>query len=136
MRRVTYVKGWRIVWYFCLLSYPEEPILSDLKRLSAPSNILARVKHNIRKNSLDSGFTYSNKLGRESVVVIGRTSNGYEFLNSFSHELRHLCDDICEAYGMHNSGEAIAYLQGEVSLSVADIVCKFSCKNCRYETNN
>ena len=83
---------------------------------------------NGRKNE---GFTYSNLSKKKSVVVIGESTNGGEFLNSFSHELRHLADDISSYYGMIDRGEEVAYLTGELANSVSDIVCLLSCDCCR-----
>lgn len=80
---------------------------------------------------MDSGFTYSNPDIRRSVMVIGKTSSGAQFLNSFVHELRHLIDDIAVADGMGMSGEAVAYLSGDTAMLVADIVSQLSCDHCR-----
>ena len=80
---------------------------------------------------MDSGFTYSNPDIRRSVMVIGKTSSGPQFLNSFTHELRHLVDDIAKADGMEMSGEGVAYLSGDTAMAMADIVCRLSCDHCR-----
>lgn len=80
---------------------------------------------------MDTGFTYSNPEFRESVVVIGSSSSGAEFLNSFVHELRHLTDDIAYTCGYPLRGEPAAYLAGDISMGLSDIVCVMSCEKCR-----
>ena len=102
-----------------------------MEELEAPPSILRRVERNMELDQMDTGFTYSNLFLRESVVVIGRSSSGAEFLNSFVHELRHLADDIAYVYGYPLRGEEVAYLTGDIALALSDIVCAMSCDSCR-----
>ena len=83
------------------------------------------------RDRMDTGFTYSNPHRMESIVVIGRSSSGAEFQNSYVHELRHLTDDIAYFYGYPLRGEPAAYLAGDIALELSDIVCKMSCDHCR-----
>lgn len=76
---------------------------------------MERVRENLEKADMDSGFTYSNKTRRRSVVVVGLASSQAQFLNSFEHELRHLCDDIAVASAMPMQGEEVAYLTGQIN---------------------
>lgn len=125
------IRGWRCFFCFALEVYDKDVILSRMERLGAPPSILGRVEKNMARDRMDTGFTYSNLLGRESVIVIGRSSSGAEFLNSFVHELRHLADDIAYVYGYPPRGEEVAYLTGDIALALSDIVCVMSCENCR-----
>lgn len=106
-------------------------ILNQVELLQADTDIMGRIEKNLKADNLDTGFTYSNPLMRESVVVVGRASSGAEFLNSYTHELRHLADDIAKEQGYQDSGELVAYLTGDISTKVADIVCALSCDHCR-----
>lgn len=125
------IRGWRCCFCFALDGYASDVILSRLSRLGAPPSILRRVRKNMELDQMDTGFTYSNLFLRESVVVIGRSSSGAEFLNSFVHELRHLADDIAYVYGYPLRGEEVAYLTGDIALALSDIVCTMSCEVCR-----
>lgn len=125
------IRGWRCFFCFALDRYNADVILSRLEELEAPPSILRRVRRNIRLDRMDTGFTYSNLFLRESVIVIGRSSSGAEFLNSFVHELRHLADDIAFVYGYALRGEEVAYLTGDIALALSDVVCAMSCEVCR-----
>ena len=80
---------------------------------------------------MDSGFTYSNKRIRQSVVVVGLASSQSQFLNSFEHELRHLCDDIATTTGMAMQGEEVAYLTGNVNTLLWSDIHEFICCKCK-----
>ena len=100
---------------------------------------MERVRENLEKADMDSGFTYSNKTRRRSVVVVGLASSQAQFLNSFEHELRHLCDDIAVASAMPMQGEEVAYLTGQLNTMLWKdihqfICCKGKC-NCYERTN-
>ena len=79
---------------------------------------------------MDTGFTYSNKDRRESVIVIGLHSSPPEFINSFEHELRHLVDDIAHTYGLEMAGEDVAYLTGDVNSELWEDIHYFTCCKC------
>ena len=79
---------------------------------------------------MDTGFTYSNKEHRQSVIVIGMHSSPWEFLNSFEHELRHLVDDIALTLGLPMAGEDVAYLTGEINQALWEDVHQFTCCKC------
>lgn len=129
--RALNIRGWRCLFYFSIDRYWVTDILNRLRELQAPPSILQRVERNMLADSLNTGFTYSNPTLRSSVVVIGRSSSGAEFLNSFVHELRHLTDDIAYTYGYPLRGEPAAYLNGDISLMLSDIVCTLTCNECR-----
>lgn len=131
--RTIHIKDWTIHFYFAIKEYWTKEILSILEELGASKYVIKRVKTKMRVNKLNTGFTYSKPNKKESIVVIGRASNGGQFLNSCAHELRHLVDDIAKEYKMEVSGEPVAYLTGDIINMISDIVCKFSCNCCRDE---
>lgn len=102
-----------------------------MRKLGAPPSILHRVENNMILDRMDTGFTFSAPQRRTSVVVIGRSSSGAEFLNSFVHEVRHLTDDIAYTDHMPLRGEPAAYLAGDIALALSDVVCQMSCEHCR-----
>ena len=63
--------GWRVRFYFAVHGYHTRSILSSLKEIECPGTILERVRGNLLRADMDSGFTYSNKTMRRSVVVVG-----------------------------------------------------------------
>ena len=126
------IGNWSCSFYFAVNSYWNKEILRELVSLDAPPSIIHQIHQKMLRDELDSGFTYSNMRLRRSVLVVGRSSSGKEFLNSFCHELRHLVDDISRIWGLSLSGEPVAYLTGDIALELSDIVCKMSCDHCRY----
>lgn len=122
---------WHARVYFAISKYNIEDVARSLREIDCPGRILRQAIRQMVRGEVNTGFTYSNKRCRRTVMLVGKTDSGEEFLNSFSHEQRHLCDDIANAFGMHMSGEEVAYLTGDISLKLADIVCHYSCDHCR-----
>ncbi len=118
---------WKVRFYFAVHRYYTHSILSSLQQIGCPKTIMERVRGNLERADMDSGFTYSNKEMRRSVVVVGLTTSQAEFLNSFEHELRHLCDDIAEASAMPMQGEEVAYLTGDVNTLLWEDIHEFIC---------
>ena len=73
---------------------------------------LLRARHNLTVGDLDTGLTYSDFAGRNTVMVISLTSSPAEFLNSWLHEMQHLSRHIEQACGISPYGEEAAYLAG------------------------
>lgn len=126
--------GWRFYCFFATSRYDSNRILRLLDRCGASRSILRRVAIKMRLDKLDSGFTYTNPYRRRTVMVVGRSSSGAEFLNSFVHELRHLADDYGKANRILLDGEGIAYFSGDMAYNFADIVCALTCDHCRRNT--
>lgn len=83
------------------------------------------------RDRMDTGFTYTNPYRRHVVMVVGRSSSGAEFINSFVHELRHLADDFARGNDFALDGEPIAYFSGDMAYALADVVCALGCDCCR-----
>lgn len=117
--------------YFAISRYNIEDVSRSLREIGCPVTIHRQAIKQMVHGEVNTGFTYSNMKRRQTVMLVGKTSSGREFLNSFSHELRHLSDDIAKTYGMETAGEEVAYLTGDIALKLADIVCHYSCDHCR-----
>lgn len=104
-----------------------EDIIESLLDIACPDDILSQARKHVKKGSLDTGLTYSNKGSRQSVVVVGESSTNAQFLNSFEHELRHLVDDMADALNLPLSGEAVAYLTGDANLALYSSIHPYIC---------
>lgn len=122
--------GWTLRIYYAVTCYYTGEILKSLTDIGCPDTVLHRVQGNMEKCEMDTGFTYSNKEHRQSVIVIGMHSSPWEFLNSFEHELRHLVDDIALTLGLPMAGEEVAYLTGEINQALWEDVHQFTCCKC------
>lgn len=119
--------NWTLRIYYAVNHYHTDEIIQALTDINCPGDILNRVFDNLQKRKMDSGFTYSKKSINETVMVIGIWSDKTEFMNSFSHEIRHLIDDIGDKYNIDSSGENIAYLTGDVNQALTGDVQLFLC---------
>lgn len=117
--------------YFAISQYQIEDVAHSLRKINCPPEIYKQAVRQMVRGELNTGFTYSNTKRKRSVMLIGKTDSGEEFLNSFTHEQRHLADDIATEFGMYMSGEEVAYLTGDIASQLADIVCHYSCDHCR-----
>ena len=88
------------------------------------------VMENVRAGRRDEGFTFSKPSLRRSVVGVGLVSSGPEFLNSAVHEITHVGQHIADADGIDPLSEDFAYLIGDITNELADIVCNESCPHC------
>lgn len=66
----------------------------------------------------------------EGLNLEGTADDFAEFLDSFTHELRHLADDIATFLGINLRGEEVAYLTGDTTRDLAEVVCRLGCPDC------
>ena len=128
--RPIHIGNWNADVFVCFRNYDEKVLEDALRDIDAPINIIVRMREIARDDEYNTGFTYSNPSMRHSVVVIGKTTSGKEFLNTFVHEVRHLADDIAIANCIDLRGEDVAYLSGDIASSLFDIVGQFLCPKC------
>ncbi len=123
---------WHVHCYFAVTKYYTEEILSVLDSLGCSSAVYDRVAEKMERNEKNAGFTYSNKIAHETLMVVGRATSNAEYINSITHELRHLCDDIASVVGISDNGEDVAYLTGDIASQMADVieVLVCNCLNC------
>lgn len=118
---------WRVYAYLASEAKDADEILERVESIGISAAQYMRAERHIQKALRDSGMTYSSLSSRESVVVVSVSSSEEEAFNTFSHELRHLTDDIAEACDIPLHGEEVAYLTGSIALALASellyIVC-------------
>lgn len=106
--------GWKLRIYYEVTSIWTDLIMEDLKRLG----ISGKEKHTacsvVSKSDLNTGLTYSDFEGRESVMVVCHGSEGLQFFNSLIHEALHVQRHICEALAISPYSEDAAYLMGDI----------------------
>lgn len=128
-----YKYDWHVFCFFAVDRYYTDMICDLLQQIGVSDDIMQDAYLHLQRADLDTGFTFSNKYERVSVMVVGLTSTKAEFLNSFTHELRHLSDDIASASGVLLNGEEVAYLTGDIAMQLAPAIEPFmcSCEHCR-----
>lgn len=76
--------GWTLRIYYAVTCYYTGEILKSLTDIGCPDTVLHRVQGNMEKCEMDTGFTYSNKEHRQSVIVIGSTPRRGNFSTALS----------------------------------------------------
>ena len=118
---------WNVTAFFDACAENEAVILDERGYICCPEHTMARVERNLKRDKLDTGFTYSNQVLRESVMTVGRASSPREFANSYAHELRHLVDDIAVGSFLPMRGEGVGYLTGELTWEYWEDMHDFLC---------
>ena len=124
---------WLVYFVFVTDDYDRQAILSMLDAFGASEEVLTRAEEIMDSEYLNNGFTFSNADIRRALVVIGPTSSGKEFQDTFSHEIRHLADAIANSIGMDLGSEGPAYMTGDTVRELAEVVCELGCERCRGE---
>ena len=118
---------WDISVYYDSVADDAPGIMRDLSDAGCDEENLRRSHRSLTDGGFNSGLTYSNARDRRSIMVIGRTSSLAQFLDTFSHELTHLCQHICQEYGINPWSEEIAYLAGELARRMHPVLSRFMC---------
>lgn len=133
--RKLHIRHWTALFLFSFDARNAEDIEEALFWADAPDSIVQQVQTKVFAERRDEGFTYSDPSLRRSVVAIGKTSTGPEFLNTTVHEIVHLALHIAQEDGIDPYSEELAYLIGDITREVSDLVCEQSCPHChnRYD---
>ena len=130
VRRTLRLGRWLVYFLFVTDRYDKEMILSFLDTFGASDYVFKRAEKIMADGFLNRGFTFANPDMHRALVVTGPTSSGAEFLDSFTHELRHLADEIAKSIGIELDAEEPAYMTGDTVRDLADVVCRLGCTNC------
>ena len=128
--RVLNIGRWVIDFLFAVDRYDQEGVLAYLYDVNAPLEVMRRAGEIMERGDPDCGFTFSNPDLKRAVCVVGPTSSGEEFLNSFVHETRHVADAIAKSIGYELDGEIPAYISGDAAMALAEVVCVLGCEHC------
>lgn len=130
VRRTLRLGRWLVYFLFVTDRYDKDMILSFLDTFGASDYVFKRAGKIMDDGFLNRGFTFANPDMHRALVVTGPTSSGAEFLDSFTHELRHLADEIAKSIGIELDAEEPAYMTGDTVRDLADVVCRLGCTHC------
>lgn len=122
--------------YYATTQYYVDEILDKLYDLGCRGRNMQRAEDNLSSGELNTGLTYYSSRKREAVMVIALTSSAAEFYNSLMHELSHLTAFIAKDNNLSFTGEAIAYLEGELARDIFPKVQPLLCDCCRDNSIN
>jgi len=118
------------VYYSADKSYSND-IIEDIISIGCCKDELTDVISFIKRMSYNSGFTYSNPDYKSSVLVIGKTTSGAEFQDTFDHEKGHLAMHITESFDIDPFSEEYQYLVGSIGRKMYPVAKLYLCDNCR-----
>lgn len=129
--RVLNIGHWVIDFLFAVDRYDADGVLACLYDVRAPLEVMRKAWEIMERGDLDCGFTFSNPDLKRAVCVVGPTSSGKEFINTWVHEIRHVADAIARTIGYELDGEVPAYISGDAAMALAEVVCELGCEHCR-----
>lgn len=131
IHRVINIGHWVIDFLFATESYDEDGVLSCLYEIDCPYDIMLRASRIMQSNRMNRGFTFSNEALKRSVCVVGPSTSGKQFLNTLVHEVRHVADAIAKHLGYELDAEGPAYISGDATMALAEVICELGCEHCR-----
>ncbi len=129
IRQLIYIKeyDWLVHCYFATHSKDAPEILYNIDRIGISEEKYQQAEEHLYRSGYNSGITFSNIEQRASVMVFSHTTSAKQMLNTFAHELRHLADDIVLASGIPTRGEQVAYLTGDIAMTLAANLLQIVC---------
>jgi len=123
---------------FAIDRYDIDGVLGCLYDAGAPGWVMDRAEDLMLSCDYNCGFTFSqqnyyhfiNRDKHRAVVLIGPTSSGEEFIDTFVHEVHHLAVAIASDLGVDLESESPAYIAGDSARALAEVVCELGCPCC------
>ena len=131
IHRVLKIGRWVVDFLFATRDYDVEGILACMYECGAGEQTMRQAEDLMLNGRDNCGFTFANPYIFRAVVVVGPTSSGAEFIDTFTHEIHHLAVSIAERLGIDLEGEGPAYLSGDTARDLAEVVCELGCTHCR-----
>lgn len=133
IHRALRVRGWTCDFFFALGRNDAEAVMACLFDYGAPDEIAIRAFEIMETGLDDCGFTFSNSDRRRTLSWIGPQSEGKQWINTAVHEIIHVAMAVAQAEDIDPFSEEFAYLCGDVTQEIADILCELACDRCREE---
>lgn len=89
-------------------------IIDELYSLRCSKRFLNRAKEILYSNRRNIGIAYSNPKYKRSAIVVSKTTDIWEFFNSFAHEVDHIEKHIAKTLNFSPYSESASYLVGEI----------------------
>lgn len=119
---------WLVYCFFDTAEKDAPAILRLLDTIGINDEQYEQASAHLHSTERNNGMTYSHPKHNISIMVISETTSPAETLNTFTHELRHLVDDISRALRIEQNGEEVAYLTGDIALRLASHLLYLTCQ--------
>jgi|GEM_PF-3063576 len=131
IHRALRVYGWTVDFLFAVKQNDEEGVLGCLYDYGATKRVIEDVLDIMDPALVDCGFTFSNSDRRVCLSWIGPQSAGAQYINTTVHEIVHVAMAVAREAGINPLSETFAYLVGDITQEVSDILCELGCDHCR-----
>ena len=135
IHRALRVHDWTVDFLFAHRRNDPEGVLAFLLSYGAPPSLVEQAEE-LMASGPNCGFTFSNSDDRLCLSWIGPQTEGAEWVNTSVHEIVHIAIAIAQDEGIDTYTETFAYLVGDITQAVADIICRLACDHCRNEKND
>lgn len=132
IHRAIRVRGWTVDFLFASRRNDAEGVIACLRSYGAPAGVVAEAE-SLMDAGPNCGFTFSNGARRSALTWVGPQRCGADWVNTSVHEIVHLAMAIALDLGLDPYSESLAYLVGDISEQVADVLCSLACDHCREE---
>ena len=105
---------WQIRYFMLTDSDDADDILESLESLGCSRKFMRRAESLLCSDRLNIGISYTKPSKRISIIVVSKTTNVWEFFNSFAHEIDHIEKHISKALKFSPYSEPASYLVGEI----------------------
>ena len=105
---------WKITAYYDVYPKHTNLIIDKVRNMNGTDLELNDIENFIEFNFINTGFTYSNPVEKESIIVLGQCTSSEEAMNTLVHEARHLQQHIQDFYGISDDSEEIYYMMGKI----------------------
>ena len=107
--------GWNLRIFYCPKTSSQRSIvLQRLFDAGCTGKNYRRAMALLNSGAWNIGLTYTNKDDRETIIVIGCSSDVAEFVNTLTHEMNHFIEHVMEALHIESGTEDEAYFTGEL----------------------
>ena len=107
--------GWSLRIFYCPKTASQRSIvLQRLFNAGCTGKNYRRAMALLNSGAWNVGLTYTNKESRETIIVVGCSSDIAEFINTLTHEMNHFIEHAMEALHIESGTEDEAYFTGEL----------------------
>ena len=106
--------GWSLRIFYCpKTSSQRYNVLQCLHDAGCTGRNFIRAATLLGSGAVNTGLIFSNKSERNTIIVVGQSSNVGEFINTLTHEINHFIEHVMEALHIQSGTEDEAYFTGE-----------------------
>ena len=107
--------GWNLRIFYCPKTTSQRSVvLQCLYNAGCTGMNFRRAMTLLGSGAVNTGLIFSNKIDRNTIIVVGRSSDIAEFVNTLTHEINHFIEHVMEALHIQSGTEDEAYFTGEL----------------------